>query len=163
MLFLDVAQLPDGPLMAVDPGAKTLGLAVCDAARTTVTPLTTIQRIKFTQDAAELFKLFDERDCKALIIGLPVHMDGGDGRRAQSARALATNLLRLRDIAIAYQDERLSTFAAEERLREAGVRPQDVKRHVDAQAAAIILESALKRIADARRVPEGGAPEDRPS
>ncbi|MEO1038163.1 MAG: Holliday junction resolvase RuvX [Pseudomonadota bacterium] len=153
MLFLNLAHLPDGPLMAVDPGMKTIGVAVCDAERRVVTPLTTIERSKFTQDAAQLFALYDERACSGLIIGLPVHMDGGDGKRAQSARSLATNLLRLRDIAIGYQDERLSTFAAEERLREAGVRPEDFKRYVDAEAAAIILESALQAISDAKSTP----------
>ena len=154
MLFLDLAHLPDGPLMAVDPGSKTLGIAVCDAARTVVTPVETIQRVKFTQDAAALFRLYDERRCRGLIIGLAMHMDGGDGRRAQSARSLATNLLRVRDIPIAYQDERLSTFAAEERLREAGVRPEDFKQYVDAEAAAIILESALARLRG--ETPAGG-------
>ncbi len=156
MLFLDLAHLPDGPLMAVDPGSKTLGVAVCDAARKVVTPVETIQRVKFTRDAEALFTLYDARRCRGLIIGLPMHMDGGDGKRAQSARSLATNLLRLRDIPIAYQDERLSTFAAEERLREAGVRPEDFKRYIDAEAAAIILESALAAL---RGEATGGGPE----
>jgi putative Holliday junction resolvase len=148
MLMLHPAFLPKGPLMSVDQGEKTLGLAVCDAARTLVTPLTTILRTKFTYDAEELFALYDERKCIGLIMGLPVHMDGGDGRRAQSARSFVTNLLRLRDIPVAYQDERLSTFAATEALIDAGVKPSHRKSKVDSQAAAIILEGALARIAE---------------
>ena len=146
MIFLHPALLPDGPLMAVDPGSKTLGVAVCDAARTVVTPVTTIERVKFTQDAEKLLALYDERECAGLIVGLPLHMDGGDGRRAQSSRSFVTNLLRLRDIPVAYQDERLSTFAATEALIEAGVKASERKAMIDAQAAAVILESALGRI-----------------
>lgn len=148
MIFLHPALLPDGPLMAVDPGSKTLGIAVCDAARTVVTPLTTILRIKFTADATTLLELFDQRQCRGLIVGLPLHMDGGDGRRAQSSRSFVTNLLRLRDLPVAYQDERLSTFAATESLIEAGVKPSLRKSKVDSQAAAVILESAIGRIRD---------------
>lgn len=132
--------------MAVDPGSKTLGVAVSNSDRTLVTPLTTIQRVKFTQDAEALLALYDERDCKGLVVGLPLHMDGGDGRRAQSARSFVTNLLRLRDLPVAYQDERLSTFAATESLIEAGVKPSHRKDFVDAQAAAVILEAAIGRI-----------------
>lgn len=140
--------------MALDPGSKTLGIAVCDAARTVVTPVTTIQRVKFTPDAEALLALYDERDCKGLIVGLPLHMDGGDGRRAQSARSFVTNLLRLRDLPVAYQDERLSTFAATESLIEAGVKPSLRKSMVDAQAAAVILDAALGRIREGAPRPD---------
>ncbi|KAA5804492.1 Holliday junction resolvase RuvX [Alkalicaulis satelles] len=147
MLFLDPAHLPKGPLMAVDPGSRTLGVAVCNAARTVVTPLTTIQRTKFTQDSEALLKLYDERGCAGLVVGLPLHMDGGDGRRAQSSRSFVTNLLRLRDLPVVYQDERLSTFEASERLLQAGVRHADLKDMIDAEAAADILRGALDAIA----------------
>ena len=146
MLFLDPALLPQGPLMAIDPGTKTLGVAVSNTDRTLVTPLTTIQREKFTHDVQALLKLYDERACVGLIVGLPLHMHGGDGRRAQSSRSFVTNLLRLRDLPVAYQDERLSTFAATESLIEAGVKPSHRKDFVDAQAVAVILESAIGRI-----------------
>lgn len=146
MIFLHPALLPDGPLMAIDPGSKTIGVAVCDGARRVVTPVTTIERVKFTPDAQALLSLYDARSCAGLIVGLPLHMDGGDGRRAQSSRSFVTNLLRLRDIPVAYQDERLSTFAATEALIEAGVKASDHKAMVDAQAAAVILDSALERI-----------------
>lgn len=148
MIFLHPALLPDGPLMAIDPGTKTLGVAVCDGARSVVTPVTTIERVKFTPDAQALLKLYDERKCTGLVVGLPLHMDGGDGRRAQSARSFVINLLRLRDLPVVYQDERLSTFAAGEALLEAGIKHADHKAVIDAQAAAVILQSALERIAE---------------
>lgn len=146
MLFMDITHLPDGPLMAVDHGEKTLGLAVCNTARTVVTPLATIWRKKFTEDATQLLDLFEDRKCKGLIMGMPVHMDGGDGARAQSARSFVTNLLRIKDIPVAYQDERLSTFEATERLIQAGHDPSDIKDMLDSQAAAVILEAAIRRI-----------------
>lgn len=148
MIFLQPALLPDGPLMAIDPGTKTIGVAVCDGARSVVTPVTTIERVKFTPDAQALLKLYDERKCTGLVVGLPLHMDGGDGRRAQSSRSFVTNLLRLRDLPVVYQDERLSTFAAGEALLEAGIKHADHKAVIDAQAAAVILQSALERIAE---------------
>ncbi len=155
MIFLHPALLPAGPLMAIDPGSKTIGVAVCDKARKVVTPVTTIERVKFTPDAHALLKLYDERECAGLVVGLPLHMDGGDGRRAQSARSFVTNLLRLRDLPVAYQDERLSTFAASEALLEAGIKHADHKARIDAQAAAVILQSALERIAEG--APRSGA------
>ncbi|MGY6533090.1 Holliday junction resolvase RuvX [Glycocaulis sp.] len=152
MIFLHPALLPKGPLLALDPGTRTIGVAACNSERTLVSPVETIERTKFSEDAARIFRLYDERECKGLIIGLPLHMDGGDGRRAQSARSLATNLLRIRDLPIAYQDERLSTFEAGEVLSEAGIPIHRHKEMIDAAAAAVILEDALLRIAEG--VPE---------
>ena len=158
MIFPHPALFPAGPLMAVDPGSKTLGVAACDAARRVVTPLETILRTKFTFDAKTLLELYDERRCKGLIVGLPLHMDGGDGRRAQSSRSFVTNLLRVRDLPVCYQDERLTTFGATEQLIEAGVKPSKRKDLVDAQAAALILEAAIARAAEGPPKPEDGGP-----
>jgi len=146
MLFSDPAHLPDGPLMAIDPGAKTLGVAVSNSSRTLVTPLTTIRRVKFILDAQILLTLYDERGCAGLVVGLPLHMNGAYGRRAQSSRSFITNLLRIRDLPVVCQDERLSTFTAIQSLAESGIRPSRRKDDVDAQAAAVILEAAIDRI-----------------
>jgi putative Holliday junction resolvase len=133
-----------GPLLALDPGEKTIGIAVCNAARTVVTPVETIRRTKFTEDANRVFELFDEFGCSGLIIGLPVNMDGSIGPRAQSARALGNNLKRLRDLPIRFQDERLSSDKAEDRLRAAGKRREEIEKVIDAHAAAVILEDAIE-------------------
>jgi len=146
MPVLDLENLPQGPLIALDPGTKTIGVAAAGASRGLATPVETIMRTKFTADAARIFDLFDAREAAAIIIGLPVNMDGSEGPRVQSVRALARNLLRLRDIPIAFQDERLSTFEAEEKLIAAGVRRDKRKAVIDAHAAANILQSALDRL-----------------
>lgn len=135
--------LPDGALLALDPGSKTIGVAVASASGV-VTPVETIHRTKFTADAQRVFALYDEFGCVGLVIGLPVNMDGSHGPRAQSSRSLGTNLLRLRDIPVAYEDERLSSQEAEERLIATGMRREQREKVIDAHAAAVILESALR-------------------
>ncbi|MEE2525118.1 Holliday junction resolvase RuvX [Hyphobacterium sp. HN65] len=143
----DTASFPaTGPLLALDPGEKTIGIAVSNAARTVVTPVETIRRGKFTADAQRVFALFDEFGCEGLVIGLPINMDGSIGPRAQSARALGTNLRRLREIPIHFQDERLSSDKAEDRLRAAGKKRDEIEKVIDAYAAAVILEDAIEAL-----------------
>jgi putative holliday junction resolvase len=133
-----------------DPGEKIIGVAVSDVSRTVASSLETIRRTKFTQDAEALFKLMESRGATGIIIGLPINMDGTEGVRCQSNRALARNLLRLRDIPIAFWDERLSTAAVTRVLIE----EHDVNRKrraevVDKMAAGWILQGALERLRNA--------------
>jgi putative Holliday junction resolvase len=146
MALIVLEDLPQGPILALDPGSKTIGVAACGATRGLATPVETIQRTKFTHDAARIFQLYDERKAVGLVIGLPFNMDGTEGARAQSSRALARNLLNLRDIPILFQDERLSTFEATEALISAGMRRERRKEVIDAHAAANILRSLLDRL-----------------
>ncbi|WP_417470391.1 Holliday junction resolvase RuvX [Maricaulis sp.] len=146
MALIDLSDLPQGPILALDPGSKTIGVAACGASRGLATPVETIARTKFTHDAARIFQLYDERKAVGLVIGLPYNMDGTEGARAQSSRALARNLLGLRDIPILFQDERLSTFEATEALISAGMRRERRKQVIDAHAAANILRSVLDRL-----------------
>lgn len=139
-----VARLSPGQrLMGLDVGNKTVGLALADVSRTIATPLQTIRRSKFTQDARALFALMDEHGVGGLIIGLPVQMDGAEGRQAQSVRSFAANLLRLRDVPIAFWDERLSTAAVTRTLLEADASRRRRAQVVDKMAAAYILQGCL--------------------
>lgn len=135
--------------MGLDLGEKTIGVAVSDATRMIASPLELIRKSKFTHEAEQLFKLMDHRKVSALVVGLPVNMDGTEGPRAQSCRAFARNLERLRPVNVAFWDERLSTSAVERfliedldlnRKRRAGV--------IDRTAAAWILQGALDRVRD---------------
>ena len=153
MPVLDLDDLPSalprkGALTGVDAGEKTLGVAFCDALWTVATPHSVIRRTKFTDDANALFALMDERGSKALVIGLPLNMDGTEGPRCQSCRALGRNLLRLRpDLLVAFQDERLSTAAVQRTLiQEADLSRGKRAAVVDRAAAAWILDSALDRL-----------------
>ena len=150
LLDLPAALPPYAPLVGLDPGEKTIGVAVSDVTRTVASPLETIHKVKFTQDAERLFKLMESRGALGIIIGLPMNMDGTEGVRAQSNRALARNLLRLKDLPIAFWDERLSTAAVTRVLIE----EHDVNRKrraevVDKMAAAWILQGALERLRNA--------------
>src|SRR5512146_1392160 len=102
------AVLPPGtPLVGLDLGEKTIGVAVSDATRAIATPVELIRRSKFSREAERLFELMDERRAAGVVIGLPVNMDGTEGPRCQSTRAFARNLMRLRDLPVAFWDERM--------------------------------------------------------
>jgi putative Holliday junction resolvase len=143
-----VAALPEyAPIVGLDPGEKTIGVAVSDLTRTVASPLHTIARAKFTEDAKMLFALMENRKAVGIVIGLPVNMDGTEGVRCQSNRALGRNLLRLRDMPVTFWDERLSTAAVNRML----IDEHDMTRArraevVDKLAAAYILQGALERM-----------------
>jgi putative Holliday junction resolvase len=139
---------PRVPIVAVDVGEKTIGVAVSDISRMIASPLELIRKVKFTQDAERLFKLMQNRGAQGLIVGLPVNMDGTEGPRCQASRAFARNLLRLRDFPIALWDERLSTVAVQRMLTdEADLTRARRAELVDKAAAAWILQGALDRLA----------------
>ena len=134
-------------LMGLDLGSKTIGLALCDRQWTVASALDTIRRSKFKQDAERLLALIDEHDVGALVLGLPLNMDGSEGPRCQSTRAFAANVMALRDIPIVLQDERLSTAAVQRML----ISELDTSRKrrgqvVDKLAATYILQSLLDRL-----------------
>jgi putative Holliday junction resolvase len=144
---LDLLDLPPGALFGLDLGEKTIGVAVSDPARTIASPLELIRKGKFSADAERLFALMEGRRAAGLVIGLPVNMDGTEGPRAQSARAFARNLLRLREnLAIAFWDERLSSAAVNRFLIEQDMTRARRAEVVDKTAAAWILQGALDRL-----------------
>jgi putative Holliday junction resolvase len=142
------AALPHGaPVVGLDLGEKTIGVAVSDAGLLIASPLALIRKVKFTPDAEELFRLMQSRGAGGVVIGLPVNMDGSEGPRAQSVRAFARNLLRLKDLHIAFWDERLSTEAVNRMLiDEADTTRARRAEVVDKTAAAWILQGALDRL-----------------
>lgn len=133
--------------MGLDLGTKTIGLALSDVLLSVASPLETLRRTKFTPDAKRLETLIDEHEVGALVLGLPLEMDGSEGARCQSTRDFARNFLSRRDLPIAFWDERLSTSAVERML----VDDVDMTRKrraevIDKLAAAYILQGALDAI-----------------
>ena len=147
MAIVDLAELPkDAPLVGLDLGEKTIGVAVSDATQSIASPLDLIRKTKFTDDANALFRLMESRRAAGVVIGLPVNMDGTEGPRCQSARAFGRNLLRLRDLPIAFWDERMSSMAVNRMLiGEADMTRARRADVVDKTAAAWILQGALDR------------------
>ncbi len=139
---------PAGPLIGLDLGERTIGIAISDGLRSTATPLETIRRRKFSGDAARLLEIAAGRDAGGIVLGLPRNMDGSEGPRCQSTRAFARNLSRLTDLPITFWDERLSTVAAERALLEADTSRRRRAEVIDHVAAAYILQGALDRLAN---------------
>lgn len=148
---LAAALTPGQRLLGLDLGEKTIGMAISDSAFAIASPVGTIRRRRFTEDAAELLGFVDAREVGGLVIGLPVNMDGSEGPRCQSVRQFAANLLALRDLPVAFWDERLSTAAVERAMIAADLSRKKRKKAVDTAAAAFILQGALDALAYARR------------
>jgi putative Holliday junction resolvase len=155
MAVLDILALPvalpaGAAVVGLDLGERTIGVAISDASLMIASPIELIRRTKFTKDAEALFKLMEERRAAGVVVGLPVNMDGTEGPRCQSARAFARNLLRLRDLPIAFWDERLSSAAVNRMLiAEADATRARRADVVDKLAAAWILQGALDRLRQA--------------
>ncbi|MGE3147708.1 MAG: Holliday junction resolvase RuvX [Pseudorhodoplanes sp.] len=149
MPILPLAELvlpPQGALMGLDLGTKTIGVASSDPARRLATGIGTINRKNFTADAAQLLAFAAERKIVGFVLGLPLNMDGSEGPRAQSTRAFARNFSRQTDLPIALWDERLSTVAVERSLIAADVSRAKRAAVIDEHAAIFILQGALDRL-----------------
>ena len=139
--------LPVGAiLMGLDVGTKTIGVAVSDAGWAFAHPRPVIRRTKFGADWKALEAMIENEAVAALVVGLPLHLDGRLSPRGQAARAFASNVLARRDLPIAMWDERLSTVAAERAMIDADVSRAKRAERIDSAAAAFILQGALDRL-----------------
>ncbi len=143
-------------LLALDVGLARIGVAVCDPLGLAARPLTVLRRRSRNEDFAALARLVQAEQAEAVVCGLPLHMDGSEGAQAHTIRRWAMRLAHAlrallgRPVPVIFWDERLTTFAAQQLLAEAGdPREASGKARVedDAAAAAVILQSYL----DARR------------
>jgi len=135
-----------GRLLALDLGAKRIGVAVSDELRITVRPLPIIWRRSWKDLLRQVAGLVELFEAKGLVIGLPLRLDGAEGSAAESVRTLAEKFRRSLGVPIYLQDERLTTFAANSDLKSAGLDQGEIKREVDGEAAAIILRDFINRM-----------------
>jgi putative holliday junction resolvase len=139
-----IASLPSkAPVIGLDLGSKTIGIAISDITRRIASPIETIARKKFTEDAKRLLVFAADRQAGLFVLGLPLNMDGSEGPRAQSTRAFARNLAKLTPLPIVFWDERLTTAAVERMLIDADTSRARRAAIVDKLAATYILQSAL--------------------
>jgi len=131
------------PLLGLDVGEKTIGLALSDTSHTIASAFKTLNRKKFSKDAEELVKIINEHNICGLVIGLPLNMNGTEGKKCQSVRQFASNLQKLIDIPITFYDERLTTHAAESILIEADMSREKRAEVIDKVAASYILQGLL--------------------
>lgn len=135
---------PDGKrLLGIDPGEKRIGLALSDLSLTIASPLETMESRGFQRDLARLKTLVETHAIGGLIVGLPLHMDGGVGARAQAARHFAHRLGASLALPFLMWDERFSSRAAGFTVQEIGGRKRGRKPRIDRLAATLILQSAL--------------------
>ena len=127
--------------LAIDYGQKRTGLAVCDADETIASPLKVV-----TGQAgltAKIIEVIESEGIEAVVIGLPLNMDDSEGFQAKLTREFAEELKDRIDIPVNFQDERLSSFEAGEKLAAAEFTTKKRKRYLDAVAAAEILNAFL--------------------
>lgn len=128
--------------LAVDHGTKRTGLAICDPGETIVSPLAVIEG---QQGLIEMIaRTVATEHVEAIVLGLPLNMDDSAGPQAKLVLKFAEQLENVLDIPVHFQDERLSTFGAEDKLAAAELTKKKKKKHLDAIAAAEILETFLQ-------------------
>lgn len=141
----ELAQgLPPGArLLGLDLGTRTIGLALTDVGRAIATPYDTLRRTRLAADLDRLADIIAREGVGALVLGLPINMDGSEGPRCQATRQFAADLLKRIDLPLAFWDERLSTRAAEAALLEADASRKRRAKAIDKVAAAVILQGFL--------------------
>ncbi|MGI8919503.1 MAG: Holliday junction resolvase RuvX [Pyrinomonadaceae bacterium] len=136
-------QQPDGRILALDLGQKRVGVALSDELLISIMRLNPILRTNWKQLLVDVAELVQVHNAKALVIGLPLSLDGTSDSAASAARQTGENFARSLSIPVFLQDERLTSVAAAEQLREAGHNPREVAQLIDSEAAAIILADFL--------------------
>jgi putative Holliday junction resolvase len=132
-----------GRLLALDLGAKRVGVAVCDEMRLTARPLPAIPRESWKKLVGAVARLVRDFDARGLVLGLPLRLDGTEGDAALETRRLARNFQLTLGLPVHLQDERLTSRAAIETLRDAQRSDAEIAADVDSEAAAIILRDFI--------------------
>lgn len=132
--------------MALDVGERRIGVALSDETATLASPLITLRRTGERQDAEALADLVARHEVAAVVLGLPLNMDGSRGPQAEKVLAFAERLRGRLRVPVVTLDERLTTVEAEERLRAAGLGWKARKGVVDQAAAVVILQEYLDHL-----------------
>ena len=148
----------EGRVLAVDWGLKRFGVALSDPGRLIAQPLTTlVRRAGKRPPIAALLDLIRSHDVVALVVGLPLSLDGFEGEAAAEVRAFGDALARRAALPLTFWDERLSTALALRSARAAGVTDRDSRGRIDQMAAVAILQNFLDaQRAAAQRAAEAG-------
>ena len=132
-----------GPLLALDVGTRTIGLATCDPGRLLARPVRTLTRQGVRQDVARLLPVVAEAGAVGLVVGLPLGLDGAETRSCHLARQVGDALAAATGLPLAYHDERFSSVEAERLLIAQGRSRQRRHQTIDQTAAAVILQDFL--------------------
>jgi putative holliday junction resolvase len=132
-----------GRILALDVGRRRIGLAISDALGMTAQGLPTFERTNIRGDMARFRELVRKWEPRLLLVGLPLHMSGAEGRQAGYVREFAERVSRESGVPVELWDERLTTVEAHRVLKESGISIEKRARAVDRLAATILLESYL--------------------
>lgn len=135
-------------IMGLDFGSKTVGVAISDSLLVTAQGIEIIRRKeenKLRQTLARIEELIVEYEVGEIVLGLPKHMNGTEGVRAELTNEFKDKLERRTGLSVALWDERLTTVAADRTMMEAGVRRENRKEYVDMIAATLILQGYLDK------------------
>jgi putative Holliday junction resolvase len=143
MRDLRASLAPRQRLIGLDPGTKTIGVALSDLELTLASPFATLRRGKLSVTAAEVLAIARAEDAGGLVVGLPLSMDGGFGPAAQAARDWTLALSEASGLPAAMWDERLTTAAVTRTMLEADLSRRKRAAAVDRAAAALLLQIAL--------------------
>ncbi len=141
-------------LAALDVGDVRIGVAVCDPLEIAAFPLGTVTRVgSLKRDTATVAALLAEQEADAVIVGLPLSLDGGVGPQAQKTQGFARALAKLLPVPVVFWDESLSSVEANDQMIRLGLSRQKRRAQIDSRAAAVILESYLehRRLTNAPR------------
>lgn len=135
----------EGRILAIDHGAKRVGLALSDESRSLASPLRTLAAEPATTLAERIAAVAREVGAAELVVGLPRNLDGSSGEAARDARTLVAELKRSTRLPVSLYDERLSSVEAERTLVGQGLRRAKRRLVVDQLAATLVLQSFLER------------------
>lgn len=131
-------------IIGLDVGSKTIGVAVSDPLGWTAQGVSTLMRDTTLKDCQEIGRLAAEYEAERIVVGLPLNMDGTEGKGAAFVRGFAGELKsRMPEKDIIYWDERLSTVGAERSLLEADLSRAKRKKVINKMAAVFILQGYL--------------------
>ncbi|MDD2485306.1 MAG: Holliday junction resolvase RuvX [bacterium] len=141
-------------ILGLDIGDRRIGVAVSDELMLTAQPVEVIHRALLENDLESIAKLADMYDVRLVVVGMPLMLDRTVGRQAEKVQQFVEKLKKRLDIPVETIDERLSTSMAERVMIDAGVRRKKRRQHIDALAAAGILQVFIDRL---RNMPEHSA------
>ena len=155
MIFDDLADFSriishNLPLIGIDYGQKKIGISISDLRQCIASSRAVYVRGKFSKLSQQIGELVVSEKICGIILGLPLNMDGSEGRRCQSTRDFAKNITHLLKIPLVFWDERLSTIAAERTLLTADLSRKKRSEVLDMVASTIILQGALDRLGNIR-------------
>ena len=130
-------------VMALDVGDKRIGVAISDALMLTAQPRPTLRRKDLETDIVALRRLAEGNEVHQIVIGQPLHMSGRESLQSEKVARFAEEIQKSLDLPVVFWDERLTSFAAEEHLRDMGLNWRKRREHVDKIAAMIILQNYL--------------------